>query len=265
MKTLTLLACLAISPAVAQEMVDCVLEPASRVTITSSVDGVIREISVQRGDMVDVGDLLYRLDSEIEELQLELSRAKAGTDLDLRAQQTRLELRKREFERVETLANRNVAAGAALDDAAIELALTVLALEQAEFDRKLAAIEVRQAQALLERRSIKSPVSGLVVAVDATAGEYAAEQTTIMEIIETDPVNVEVFAPGTLFGRIAKGDSYSVTLNAPLQGTYSGTVAIVDGFLDAASGTFGVRLEIANPDGAVPTGARCQIDFLAKG
>lgn len=265
MKTLTVLACLAAYPVVAQEMVDCVLEPASRVTITSSVDGVLREIAVQRGDTVEVGDLLYRLDSEIEELQLELSRAKAGSDVDMRAQQTRLDLRRREFERVEELANRNVAAGATLDDAAIEMALTELALEQAEFDRKLAAIEVRQAEAMLDRRSVKSPVSGLVVAVDATEGEYAAEQTTIMEIIETDPVNVEVFAPGTLFGRIAKGDSYTVTLNAPLEGTYVGTVAIVDGFLDAASGTFGVRLEITNPDGAVPTGARCQIDFLANG
>ncbi|MGP6087162.1 efflux RND transporter periplasmic adaptor subunit [Antarctobacter jejuensis] len=265
MKTVTLLACLAASPTVAAEMVDCVLEPASRVTITSSVDGVIREIAVRRGDTVEVGDLLYRLDSEIEELQLELSRAKADSDLDMRAQQTRLDLRQREFKRIEELANRQVAAGATLDDAAIELALTELALEQAAFDRKLAAIEVRQAEALLDRRSVRSPVAGLVVSVEATVGEYAAEQSAIMEIIETDPVNVEVFAPGTLFGRIAEGDLYEVTLNAPLEGRYPATVAIVDRFLDAASGTFGVRLEIANPDGAVPTGARCQIDFLPKG
>jgi hypothetical protein len=30
---------------------------------------------------------------------------------------------------------------------------------------------------------------------------------------------------------------------------------------DAASGTFGVRLELANPRGAVPGGIRCQVDF----
>ncbi|WP_375173683.1 efflux RND transporter periplasmic adaptor subunit [Pseudooceanicola sp.] len=265
MKRLTLLAILAAPPAMAQNMVDCVLEPASRLTVTSSVDGVIREIPVRRGDMVEEGDLLYRLDSEIEELQLELSRTRAESDVDVRAQQTRLELRQREYERVEELSNRNVAASAALDDASIELALTELALEQSEFDRKLAAIEVRQAEALLERRSVRSPVSGLVVAVEATVGEYAAEQAAIMEIIETDPVHVEVFAPGELFGHIGVGDLYQVDLNPPLQGQFEGEVVIVDRFLDAASGTFGIQLSVSNPESKVPTGARCRIDFGPRG
>ncbi|WP_273282362.1 efflux RND transporter periplasmic adaptor subunit [Pseudooceanicola atlanticus] len=247
--------------AAAQDMVDCVLEPASRVTITSSAEGVIRDLPVRRGDMVDRGDLLLRLDTEVEELQLELARTRAGSDVDVRAQQTRLSLREREFERVKRLSDRNVAATSALEDAEIELALTQLALEQAEFDRQLAGIEVRQAEALLARRSVLSPVSGLVVAVDASAGEYASEQSELMEIIETDPVNVEVFAPGRLFGDIAVGDSYEVTLNPPLEGSFPAEVVVVDRFFDAASGTFGVRLEVENPGGEVPTGARCRIAF----
>ena len=38
---------------------------------------------------------------------------------------------------------------------------------------------------------------------------------------------------------------------------------IVDPVIDGASGTFGVRLRLPNPDRVVPAGLRCQVRFLA--
>ena len=35
-------------------------------------------------------------------------------------------------------------------------------------------------------------------------------------------------------------------------------------FIDAASGTFGVRLELPNPEQAIPGGLHCQVRFLAE-
>jgi multidrug efflux pump subunit AcrA (membrane-fusion protein) len=37
---------------------------------------------------------------------------------------------------------------------------------------------------------------------------------------------------------------------------------VVDKVIDAASNTFGVRLELENPDYAIPGGIRCNINFL---
>ena len=39
------------------------------------------------------------------------------------------------------------------------------------------------------------------------------------------------------------------------------TVTVVDRVLDAASGTFGVRLALPNPDLLLPAGIRCKISF----
>ena len=39
-------------------------------------------------------------------------------------------------------------------------------------------------------------------------------------------------------------------------------LATVDRVVDGTSGTFGVRLELPNPDYAVPSGLRCQVRFL---
>jgi multidrug efflux pump subunit AcrA (membrane-fusion protein) len=38
-------------------------------------------------------------------------------------------------------------------------------------------------------------------------------------------------------------------------------VVIVDSVIDAASGTFGIRLELPNPDYKILSGLRCSLEF----
>jgi hypothetical protein len=41
-------------------------------------------------------------------------------------------------------------------------------------------------------------------------------------------------------------------------------VTVVDQVLDAASGTFGVRLALPNPERQLPAGIRCKVLFEAR-
>jgi membrane fusion protein (multidrug efflux system) len=41
-------------------------------------------------------------------------------------------------------------------------------------------------------------------------------------------------------------------------------VVIVDRVVDAASGTFGVRLTLSNPSNRLPAGLKCRVRFLSK-
>lgn len=241
--------------------VDCLLEPASMVTVSAGAKGVIQRLTVDRGTQVVQGELLVQLDDDLERLQAEMAAAKAQSDVDLRAQEARRGLRQQEYDRAQELLNRNVAASTVLEDAQIELALTELALEEARFAQQMAVAEARLAAAMLERRRVLSPVNGVVVSVEAAPGEYVNEQMPILTLAETDPLHIEVFAPAALFGQVRPGDVLPVSLNAPLSGRFDATVTITDPLLDAASGTFGIRLEIGNPDGAIPAGARCTVGF----
>jgi multidrug efflux pump subunit AcrA (membrane-fusion protein) len=45
---------------------------------------------------------------------------------------------------------------------------------------------------------------------------------------------------------------------------YSARVIIVDRVIDAASGTFGVRLELPNPNYFLPAGLKCKVVFTVK-
>jgi hypothetical protein len=48
---------------------------------------------------------------------------------------------------------------------------------------------------------------------------------------------------------------------APVAGSYPAIVAVVDRVVDAASGPFGVRLELPNPDYRLPAGLTCKARF----
>jgi len=76
-----------------------------------------------------------------------------------------------------------------------------------------------------------------------------------------DPLRVEVIAPVALLGKIAVGARAEMQPEAPVAGSYPAIVAVVDRVVDAASGTFGVRLELPNPDYRLPAGLTCKVRF----
>lgn len=249
----------------AAESIDCVIKPKALVDLGASDEGTIQEILVERGDRVEAGQPLARLNDDIERLRVQLTALRAQSDVELRSQGTRLKLRQKELERAQQLRERGVAAVTALDDAAIEVALTELALEDAEVQRQLAETEHREAVARLERRTLRSPVDGVIMSVDTAPGEFAHEQVTILKIAEIDPLHVEAFVPARLYGRFRPGDRHTVTPMPPLEGRYQAEVSVVDQVFDAASGTFGVRLELPNPEHTLPAGIRCSLLISGEG
>jgi hypothetical protein len=50
-----------------------------------------------------------------------------------------------------------------------------------------------------------------------------------------------------------------VTPEPPFTRTYRAKVKVVDRVIDAASGMFGIRLELPNPDYSLPAGLKCKV------
>ncbi|MCD4689234.1 MAG: efflux RND transporter periplasmic adaptor subunit, partial [Desulfuromonadaceae bacterium] len=94
-------------------------------------------------------------------------------------------------------------------------------------------------------------------------GDYVGEDA-VLTVASIDPLNVEVVVPVAQFGSIRKGMRAEVRPEAPVGGTYIATVVIVDRVIDAASGTFGVRLLLPNPSNKLPAGLNCDVTFLTK-
>ena len=84
----------------------------------------------------------------------------------------------------------------------------------------------------------------------------------ILKLAQTHPLRVEVVLPVAMLGQVKADARAEITPESPLTGSWQARVKVVDGVLDSASGSFGVRLELPNPDGAIAAGVRCRVRFL---
>jgi RND family efflux transporter MFP subunit len=242
---------------------DCLIEARQNIDVRSPVEGVIDSVLMTRGDLVKKGALVATLASGPEKAALQLARSRAGMEGDIKSAEARVELARKKWERADELQKKNFVSANARDEAQAEYRLATEQLRAARENRRLAELDVNRAREVLAQRSIKSPVNGVVVEVLLRPGELMSsnQKDPIMKIAEIDPLNVELVLPVSQFGRIKVGQRAEVLPEEPVGGSYSARVEVVDRVVDAASGTFGVRLRLPNPGNRVPAGVKCKVRF----
>jgi RND family efflux transporter MFP subunit len=244
---------------------ECLIQPKVVLKLGTPVPGLISEVLVDRGSVVKKGDVLARLESGVEEAALSLAQARAENDATVRSNRAKVDFQRRKDERFKQLRRNDTVSFATADEAETAARVAEHELDEAEVTLRLAGLEATRARELLKQRTIRSPIDGVVVERKLGAGEYAYDQAHLMTVAQIDPLNVEVFVPLTQFGKIRPGLKAEVRPEQPVGGRYTATVTIVDQVFDAASGTIGVRLELPNPEYAVPAGLKCQVRFPGIG
>lgn len=250
------------APLCAKEF-DCLIEAKQTVEIRSSVEAVIEKIHVSRGDYVRKGDVLVTLESGAERAALALARSRSTMQGEIKAAEARLELARKKWMQAQELYEQKFVAASARDEAVAEYKLASEQLRQAKENRILAELEVKRTSEILALRTIRSPLSGVVVEKVLSPGEFATSnlKDPILKLAQINPLNVEVVLPVSEYGRIKPGVKAGVFPEQPIGGEYQATVKIIDRVVDAASGTFGVRLELLNRNGRIPAGVKCRVRF----
>jgi RND family efflux transporter MFP subunit len=240
--------------------VDGLIEPYMVANVGSSVRGVIDTVDVERGDLVKERQVVATLQSGVEKATMELAQARAEIETLIKSRQAQLQLSVRKKERIEGLYKEEAIAFGDMDEAETEVVLAEMALQEAKENKRIAGLELKRAIQVLERMIIRSPITGVVVERFLAPGEFVEEQP-ILKIAQIHPLYVEIIVPVELFGSIEVGMQAEVRPEEPVGGVYTAKVKIVDQVIDAASGTFGVRLELPNPDYTLPAGLKCKVLF----
>jgi RND family efflux transporter MFP subunit len=249
------------APSIGASEFDCVIEPQQTVKLASPVVGVIAQLDVDRGDIVHRGQVVGKLEDGVEVATLALARAKASNDYTLAALETRLLFQRRKFDRLSKLSTNMFSSVTALEDAESDYKVTEQQISEAKLNRELARLEVVHAEEVVNQRTLRSPVDGVVVERLLVPGEYRNEQSPVLTLAQIDPLRTEVFVPTAYYGQVRDGGKATIRPEPPIGGSYLATVTVVDRVLDAASGTFGVRLALPNPELALPAGIRCKVRF----
>lgn len=253
------MACL--GPAVVQaEPLGCLIQPYQEADIGSQVVGVLDHVLVERGDFVKKGQPVAQLNADVERAALQGAKLRAEATADLRAAASNHEFAQKKKIRTEDLYQKNFISQQATDQAVTEAQVAEMRLRQAREAQRLAQQELALALAHLAQRTIRSPLSGVVVEKYLSEGERV-EEKPVVKVATIDPLRVEVIVPANHFSRIKLGMSANVKPEGADPEVRSAKVIVVDKVIDAASNSFRVRLELPNPNLTLPPGLRCKVDF----
>jgi len=217
------------------------IEPISKVEIKSKANGIVKDMKVEVGDRVKVGQVLVELDKDNLAARLRESRAAfAGAEANLTAAEAEFQKNKveaagpdvpfarRNLERAESLSASKLIAPQTLDDArgALEMAVNrqeaakvQLGVAQAKMAQARAAVAASQAavdraQEELDNATIRSPIDGMVLARPVELGSpvssilnLGANGTLVLVLGDISKVYVR--------GNVDEADIGSVRLSQP--------------------------------------------------
>ena len=243
------------------EPVSCLIEAYDTVKLATPVSGIVSDILVDRGDVVSKGDVVARLDSQVEEISRDLARARSTDDSEIEALKSKVEFLTAQAERRATLAERNALSQADAREAALEREVAIHDLERARLALVLAGLELSQAEAVLAQKTLRSPMSGVVTEKLATPGEYRNGESHLATIARLDLLRVEAFVPNAYHTTIKIGQTVEVVPEPPFDTPRQATITVIDRVFDAATATFGIRMDLQNADLSLPAGLRCSLRF----
>src|SRR5262245_14260909 len=239
----------------------CLIQPKQIVQLGSPVAGLLVEVLVDRGATVKAGQVVAKLESSVEEVQVEIDRIQARNTSAIEAAQVERDYNELEVKTKQPLAEQKLVRANEVERHRAAVAQAEIAIRKGEMDLSVAALEARRSERLLSLKQIKSPVSGVVTERKLSPGEHVYEQTPIMTLAEINPLYVELVVSAQYYKQFKVGMTAQVRLGEPIGGTYTVRADVVDPVIDAASNTFRVRLVLPNPNNAIPAGLHCAVQL----
>lgn len=250
------------APARAADL-DCLLQPREMVVVSTPVEGVVERALVDRGSIVDKGTVLAVLESTVEQHAVAIAALRAEQESAVKSSEVKVSFGTRRLERTDEMYRKSLVPLKDLDEAETAKIIAEYDLVDAKANKALARLEHERAKAALELRTIRSPLAGVVIERMRHPGELAARDYPLVKIAQLNPLRAEAFAPIALLGKITVGQPAVVVPEPPMSRPLEASVTVVDPIVDAASGTFAVRLELPNPGNRVPSGLKCTVSFGA--
>jgi RND family efflux transporter MFP subunit len=213
--------------------------------------GTIREIGVQRGDRVQSGEVLARLDAG------DYRRAVADRRAGLEEVQARLEEARSSYERVKSLFETRNVSRRELD----QIWARLTALEARE---EAARNALEQAEQDLADCVLRAPLAGRVAEVPAEIHQTVQAGQPVVIVNSGDAAEVSISVPEGVISEIAAGDRAEVRLDALPDKVFAARVSEL-GVQAGALSAYPVVLVLEEDDERIRAGMAAQVALQAEG
>jgi RND family efflux transporter MFP subunit len=260
------------------------LEAEDEVTLSSRASGNLDEISVDIGTPVRSGQLIGRLDQR--ELKLKVGQAEArlgvesGGKLDLQKQpdvrqaKAALDRARYDLNAAQNLAEHGDISKQQQDvyqktfeqaEARYQAALENVRNLEAQIEEKRAALALAKKQ--LTDTAIVSPINGVVKEKLASRGEYLQPGSSIVTIVQINPLRLKLEVPETFASSIGRGQMVTLKVDSFADREFKGVIKRINPSVDEKNRSLIAEAEVMNESALLRPGmfARAQIISDSKG
>ncbi|MEW5726688.1 MAG: efflux RND transporter periplasmic adaptor subunit [Pseudomonadota bacterium] len=205
------------------------------VEISASTAGLVREIAFESGQRVKKGQLLLRLDTDVE----------MG---ELRSAQAEADLARTTANRQRALVRSDTVSKAALDKAEAEL--------------KVGEARVAALRAQIDKKSVYAPFDGVLGVRKVDLGQYLQPGQTIVNLQDLSVMLADFSLSQKELAAVAVGQPIRMTTDAWPGREFDGIVQAVEPRVDPKTGMFAAQGRFPNPDGALRPGMFARVEIV---
>jgi membrane fusion protein (multidrug efflux system) len=203
------------------------IEPFAEADVIAKVDGEVRELLVEEGDMVAKDQILATLDGD--RLRLELSETQA-----------RLRKMQRDFQRNKELQDKGL--------------ISEGDFEKIRYDMEALEASYNLAKLELDYTQIRAPIAGVVSERYLKLGNTIKAGEPVFRVTGFDPLVTYLYVPEREFRQMAPGQPVHISVDA-LQGSpVIASVTRISPVVDADTGTFKITIELRGADRQIKPG-----------
>lgn len=234
--------------------------------ISASESGLLSNLQVREGEMVEAGAALAGIDDrearvvrDRAKTEWDLARATAQNDVTVRFAKLSAAVAKAELARAQE-SNEKFPKSVSqteidrlrllADKAELEIEQAELTLNQAQLSLQVKQLDVERASLALERRQLIAPFPGMVVQWKKQRGEWVEPGTPVMRLIRLDRLRAEAFLSAKESSQNLVGRK--VTFVVPSDSTdphpHEGELVFVSPEIDPVNGQVRIWAEIDNKE-----------------
>lgn len=208
------------------------MEAVHGVTVSADLPGTVDKILFESGQSVRQGEVLVELDTRQERAQLA-------------AQEAQRDLAKTNFTRMQQLLNAGVISRADFDASVAQ--------------QKQTEANVAETKAIIERKTIRAPFSGILGIRKINLGQYLAAGNAIVPLQSLDPIYVNFGIPQQDASQVRRGSTLHITSDDLAGREFTGRVTALDSVVDEGTRNEQVQATLSNPGGKLKPGMFVQV------
>ncbi|WP_418137819.1 efflux RND transporter periplasmic adaptor subunit [Agrobacterium sp. El2ro-1b] len=233
------------------------LDAINKAKVSSSLQGVITTLYVDRNDVLRKGDIIAEISADDLRAQLGVARASQeatrkaveASQADSRRAEATLANARSTLARQEELQTTGVSSRSALESAQTavqqgeaDLSKAGSSIRQAEAQEAEAAATVEMNQAQLDKSVIKAPIDGIVVARDLNLGDVVSPGTAIVELVDPSSIVLTARFDESAIASLSQGQDVKITFNSQGELPIDGKVLRIGREVDTETREFTVDI-----------------------